>query len=478
MEHPLFSLWKGVGKKGSISIAIDGSSYQYDDEALRYLSTLDLFDQFEVFYVSNNTINSKEKGLRILVPRIGQGGGKEEYRIDLEGQRYSFFPGFRNKETKEKYSAELLGSIAIGDLAITKKDIRSKYERDLIRDSFGGGKGYIGDMSECLSAIRAWINKKGVLNFNNRSSLIISKWMAISFALQRLLPNCKKAWRAAVVSKEENCPLGEGTVRDYIGSILSRAEHLLTTRDLLEVLKLDSFDRYGTHQVNYSYLANYYFGYFLMLLTGIIDSTETLSYWGICDRQKKPLSVSFRLGKNEKSHKKFLEEMFGFNKDLAKYVNSDEAQSLLKLIYTFRNHVAHEILPANITYVGNIGGLSGDLMVLKGKMIEKMDKYSKSRNLSKEQLLGIGVELRGKSGVPDKQEILVEPILFVRYMLLEGLKFIENVLGYIQLENIIISSTEEKEKYNRIGELPRTKSSFEPFEKVNEVMALMEASVP
>jgi hypothetical protein len=114
MEHPLFSLWKNIGKKGSHSIAVDGSSYQYDDEGLRYLSTLDLFEQFKVFYVSNKKLDSKEEGLPILVPRISQGGGKEEYRLDLEtlDAGYLLCSGFRNKEINEKYSAELLGSVA------------------------------------------------------------------------------------------------------------------------------------------------------------------------------------------------------------------------------------------------------------------------------------------------------------------------------------------------------------------------------
>lgn len=479
MEHPLFSLWKNIGKKGSISIAVDGSSYQYDDEGLRYLSTLDLFEQFKVFYVSNKKLDSKEEGLPILVPRISQGGGKEEYRLDLEtlDEGYLLCSGFRNKEINEKYSAELLGSVAYGDLAITK-NVRSNSERNLILDSFRKGEVFVGDLSECLSAIRAWTNKKGKLNFNTNHSLIISRGIATSLALHRLLPNSMRAWRAAVVSKEENCPLGEGTVKDYIGSILSRVKHLLMTRDLLEVLKLDSLDRYGTQHERYSDLANYYFGYFLMLLTGVIDSTETLSYWRICDKQKGFLSISFRSQKNEKQYKRFIKRISNFNNNLAEYINSAEAQTLLELIYALRNPMAHEILPKYITYVGNFRGLSGDLMVLKGNVIEKLQKYSKIRNLSNDRLLSIGIEMRAGGGESEKQEILVEPIIFARYMLVEELNFIERVLGYLQLENRIISSTEERKKYDILGQPPPTKNSLWPYEKVNEVMALIEASVP
>jgi len=49
MGHTLFGLWESISKKESIRIAVDGSSYQYDDETLRSLSTLSLFSQFEVF---------------------------------------------------------------------------------------------------------------------------------------------------------------------------------------------------------------------------------------------------------------------------------------------------------------------------------------------------------------------------------------------------------------------------------------------
>lgn len=60
MEQPLFGLWERIVEKGSISIAVDGDSYQYDDEGLKYLSTLNLFEQFRVFYVTKRKLDSKE----------------------------------------------------------------------------------------------------------------------------------------------------------------------------------------------------------------------------------------------------------------------------------------------------------------------------------------------------------------------------------------------------------------------------------
>jgi len=481
MEHPLFSLWKAIRKKVSICVSIDGSSYQYDDEALRYLSTLNLFDQFEVVYVSNVKIDCIEKGPRILIPSIGPGGGKEEYRIDLKRQDglYYFGSGFRYKEIREKYPPALLGSMAIGDLTFTKRDMRSRAARELVQNGFYGAGAFVGDASECLSAMRAWMNKRGLVTLGKKTTFYISRSIAASLALHMLLPNCEKAWRAAIVSRKENCPLGEGTVYGYIGSILSRTKHLLTTRDLLEVLKFSSFDRYDTRQDDYFYLVNYYFGYFLVLLTGVIDSVETLSYWRICDRQKKPLGVSFRNLEDKKQHKmSFLKKMSLFNEDLTKYIISTEVRSLLDIIYSLRNQVAHEILPATMTYVGNSGGLSGDLVILTGNSVEKMDNYSKVHNLSDYQLLGLGIEMRGKGRISDKKEIWVEPVLFARNILVEVLKLIDNVLGYVRLEDLIISTTEEMEKCQELTKSPLAESGPGPFEKINEAMTLIEASVP
>jgi hypothetical protein len=477
--HALFGLWESIGNKENIRIAVDGSSYEYDDKAMRLLLTLSLFSQFEVFYVSSAETSSGGGEPQILIPRISKNGDGEERRIDLEErrQRYFFSSGFRNTEAKERFSAELLGSVAIGDLAMTK--LQSKSDRDLIRDNFHMGKGFVGDFSECLSAIRAWVYRKGIFNFNSGHSLRISRGMATLLALPRLVPNIRRAWRAAVVCKPENRSLGGQTVKDHIGSVLSRVEHLLTTRDLLETLKLDSLGRQHSHHEDYSYLANYYFGYFLMLLTGIIDATETLSYWGVCDRQKKPQRITFRrLLKKEKSYKMFLEKMSCFKRSLAEYINSEEVQSLLGLIYALRNPMAHEILPSKVTSQGNLRGLSGDLLVFKGNIMEKMQKYSDIHTLSRDQLLDLGAELKMKGVISDKQEVWVEPILFVRCMLAEALKFIENVFGYLQLDNLIISSAEERGKFDQLGEVPRKKVKLEPLEKVNELLAVMEASVP
>ena len=481
MGHTLFGLWESISKKESIRIAVDGSSYEYDDETLRSLSTLSLFSQFEVFYVSSHETRTRHGGLRILIPRISSGGAKDNYEIDLEelGRQFLFRSGFSSTKAKEKYPPELLGAIAFGDLVITKRDLESKSDKDLIWDSFHSGRGFIGSFSECLSALRAWVYRKGILNFSPRHRLVISRGMATSNALPRLVPNSKRAWRAAVVSQAKNLLLKEGTVKDYIGSVVSRVNHLLTTRDLLEILKLDSLDKLRVSDKDYSHLANYYFGYFLMLLTGVVDSTETLSYWCICDRQEKPDGVSFRRPKKvDKQQRVFLEKMLAFNKGLAEYVGSEESQVLLKLIYALRNLTAHEILPSNLTSQGNFLGLSGDLLVFKGKVMENMRNYADVLNLSKDQLIGLGAELKAKGGISDRQEIWVEPILFVRYMLVETLKFIENVLGYLQIEKIILTSTEEIEKFDHLGKLSRPKPSPEIFERVNEAMAYIEASVP
>jgi len=293
------------------------------------------------------------------------------------------------------------------------------------------------------------------------------------------VPNAKRAWRAAIVSQDKNLALKDGTVKDYVWSVLARAKHLLTTRDLLEIIKLDSSDRlYASHK-DLHFMADYYFGYFLVLLTGVIDATETLSYWCLCDRKEKPNRISFRRHqKIDARQRNFLEKMQASNRHLAEYVGSEESQVLLRFIYALRNLTAHDILPSNLTSQGNFLGLSGDLLVFKGRVMESMCEYADKLELSKDQLIGLGVELKSKGGISERGEIWVEPTLFVRYILAESLKFIDRVIGFLQIENIILSSTEEIEKYEQLGKSPRTKSGLEMFESVNEIMALIEACIP
>lgn len=480
MGHTLFSLWESISKKESIRIAVDGSSYQYDDETLGFLSTLGLFSQFEVFYVSSHETCTRQGGLRILIPRICSEGAKDVYEIHLEepGQ-FLFSSGFSSAKAREKYPPELLGAIAFGDLVITERDLESKADKDLIWDSFHSRRGFIGNFSECLSALRAWAYRKSILSFETGLRLKISREMSTLRALSKLVPNAKMAWRAAIVSQDKNLALKDGTVKDYVWSVLGRVKHLLTTRDFLEIIKLESFDRLHASHEDLNYLADYYFGYFLVLLTGVIDSTETLSYWCLCDRKEKPDRIHFRRpSKIDAQQRDFLEKMRASNRHLAEYVGSEESQVLLRLIYELRNLTAHDILPSNLTSQGNFLGLSGDLLAFKGRVMESMRNYADVLRLSKDQLISLGVEMKSKGGISDRQEIWVEPTLFVRYILAESLKFIDRVIGYLQIENIILSSTEETEKYEKLGKSPRTKPGLEIFESVNEVMALIEACIP
>jgi hypothetical protein len=129
-------------------------------------------------------------------------------------------------------------------------------------------------------------------------------------------------------------------------------------------------------------------------------------------------------------------------------------------------------------YAGNSGGLSGDLVILTGNSVGKIDGYSKVYNLSDYRLLELGIEIRKKGGISGGQEIWVEPLLFARYILVELLKFVDSVLGYVRLEDLIITTTKEREKYQELIRSPLTEPSTEPFEKISEAITRIEASVP
>jgi len=442
----LFDLWEKISVKDKIKIAIDGSSYQYYDKRFEILSTLGAFDQFEIIYVSNTRIKKKNSNIRIFTPRfIGENG-----IILKEQSSYGFFEsGFGDKRLKNVLPIDLIGALAYGDIVISQVNIKeiirkSKSNRDLkIKDAF------IGSLNDCLSAIRGWVNNnKKFTKGDNYFSYQLSNWMSVTLSIHKLMPNFSYAWKASVYTNSNRFPLGEGTVHGYLSTIFQRCSHLLTTRDILEVLKVESFKDHDCKNDNTRYSINYYYGYFLLLVTAIIDTVEWIIYWYIRDKINNRGKLSIRKDKNC-----FESSIIHLKKKLREYIKSNAIQSILTMIYSLRNLTAHDKLPDLIGRRKNLmkysKGLYGELISIKtSKDIENISDFLKLNKYTEEQMHDIGVDLEIGSDRKDR-EVLINPILFVRFLSIQLFKIIDNIFKYLCIEKKLkkLQSKEEKDDF-------------------------------
>jgi len=411
----LYSLWENIVKKETIKIAIDGSSYSHDDESLNILSTLNVYNQFEVLYVSSKGIKDKNLNFKFCIPEYKR---DDEIILKFHDSNELWGSGFRDKKIKDLLSVDTIAAVAFADVVVTEFDIYSQFKKYFIEENFYGKSPYIGKLPNCLSAIRAWINNLSKLTAHKNYTYHFSKWISVTFASHILLPYFQTAWRAALVTEEDNFPLGEGSVQDFLSSILLRSKHLLTTRDLLEVLKFNTFESFNPKSDKYSYMVIYYFGYFLLLVTAIIDSVGWIG-----------------------------------------------------------NFFAHNILPGSVTYSG-FEGLSGDLISLKGKVENKILEFSKCNNLTDKQLLEIGIEIKRLTAKPSDDEKLIEPILFSRYLLMRLIEIVDTIFKHLNIERKMITSQKEKDEFDRLGRIPLKTVSNDFLDKTNQALSIIEASVP
>jgi len=471
-EIHLYSLWENIVKKETIKIVIDGSSYNHNDESLNVLSTLSIYNQFEILYVSSKEIKDRNFNFKFCIPEY-----KRDDEIILKScdSNELWRLGLRDKKIKNTLSINTIAAIAIADVLITEIDIYSQFEKYFIEKSLYGKSPYTCKLTDCLSAVRAWINNLSKLTAHKNYTLHFSKWISVTFAIPILLPYLQTAWRGAVVTKEDNFPLGEGTVQDFLSSILLRSKHLLTTRDLLETLKLNTFERFNPKAENYSYMVIYYFGYFLLLITAIIDSISWITYWRINRPMKSGYKVSLR--KTRSYFSSLFKDLLKFDNALSNYIASDSVQSLLELIYYLRNSIAHNILPSSVTYSG-FEGLSGDLISLKGDVEKKIQEFSKCNKLTDKQLLEIGIDIKRLTARPSDNEITIEPILFSRYLLMRLVKIIDTIFKYLCIEKEMIKSQKEKDEFDRLGRIPLKTNRPDIGDKTNQAMSIIEASIP
>jgi len=468
----LYSLWENIVKKETIKIAIDGSSYSHDDESLNILSTLNVYNQFEVLYVSSKGIKDKNLNFKFCIPEYKR---DDEIILKFHDSNELWGSGFRDKKIKDLLSVDTIAAVAFADVVVTEFDIYSQFKKYFIEENFYGKSPYIGKLSNCLSAIRAWINNLSKLTAHKNYTYHFSKWISVTFANHILLPYFQTAWRAALVTEEDNFPLGEGSVQDFLSSILLRSKHLLTTRDLLEVLKFNTFESFNPKSDKYSYMVIYYFGYFLLLVTAIIDSVGWIVNWRINRRIKSGLEISFR--KTHRYFSSFNKDLLKFDNALSNYIVTDSTQSLLELIYYLRNFFAHNILPGSVTYSG-FEGLSGDLISLKGKVENKILEFSKCNNLTDKQLLEIGIEIKRLTAKPSDDEKLIEPILFSRYLLMRLIEIVDTIFKHLNIERKMITSQKEKDEFDRLGRIPLKTVSNDFLDKTNQALSIIEASVP
>lgn len=472
-EIHLHSLWEKIVKKEKIKIAIDGSSYAHDDEDLNVLSTLNIYEQFEVLYISCKKIKDKNFYFKFFTPEYKE---ENEILIECVDSKELRISGFRNKEVKDVFSIELIAAITFADVVVTRIEIYPILKKHSLEYVFNGKKTFIGSLSRCLSAIRAWVNNQNKLSTSTGSTHHFSKWRSIIDAQKKLLPNFQTAWRATVSTQENKFLLGEGTIQDYLSSISLRAMHLITTRDLLEVLKLNSFDRlFNPKADNFSYKVIYHFGYYLLLITAVVDSLEWITSWRIYNKVKYKSKVSFR--NTKECHKSFVKDLVKFNENLSIYVNSDSIQSTLKLVYSIRNFFAHSILPGFASYSG-CEGLSGDLIALKGNLETEIKKFIECNNLNKRQLLEVGIEIKRPILDPRHNDIVIEPILFSRYVLMRVMEFIDTVFKYLYIEKKLITIQNEQDKFDSLGKISLRTNRYDFFEKMNQALVAIEASVP
>jgi len=415
----LFDLWEKISVKDRIKIAIDGSSYQYYDKRFEILSTLSLFDQFEIIYVSNTRIKKKNSNIRIFSPRFIDKG-----RIILEKQNsYGFIEsGLGDKRIIDIMTIDPIKVLVYSDIVVSERNIKriirkSKFNKDLeIKDTF------IGSLNDCLSAIRGWVNNNKKFTKGSKFTYKLSNWLSVTLSIHKLMPNFSYAWKASVYTNSNRFPLGEGTLDGYLSTIFQRCSHLLTTRDILEVLKVESFKGHDSENDNTRYLINYYYGYFLLLVTAIIDTVEWIIYWYIRDKINNRGKLSIRKDKNC-----FESSIIHLKKKLREYIKSNAIQSILTMIYSLRNLTAHDKLPD---------------LIGRRKNLMKYSKYTE------EQMHDIGVDLKIDSDTKER-EVLINPILFVRSLSIQLFKIIDNIFKYLCIEKKLtkFQSKEEKDDF-------------------------------
>jgi len=453
----LYNLWKKISQKNKIVIAIDGNSYPYNDEEIKTLFYINNFEQFEILYISSKNDKNQKSNNLLFQPKYKIHNEISIERINPHNVRVT---GFQDEKIKSLFSIELISAIGFGDFAITRENVFSILNEKELRRIFYDGKVFIGNLSKCFSALRPWINEQTELNYNKNNSILISNWNSIYTAAYRdfISPNLTNVKRIVYALNDSKTKFSTGdNIKDYLDAISTRMIHILKTRDTLESFKMNSFkSTFGGN--NYSSNMHYFFGYLLILATGIIDSIGRVLFWSIDKQIKNYMEVTIKKDKSGKRYKNFLEDLSSKNSILADYLDSDDTQYFFELIYSIRNYVAHGILPNRISLQGYFGGLHGDLICIQVDS-ELIIKYLTSRNVIESQ--DIGIEILRQT--LDETKNLLDPVLFARHVVKKIIELSENIFGMLSLEHKIIDK-EEMDKYHLYKNGSQIKKKNDPLE--------------
>lgn len=471
MSNKLFNLWESISEKETIRIAIDYNSIDLTGEEITKIAFLNYTQELEIYTVTSQESTSLTNALKIKKLYMAHNDTKEDLREYLK--KWSRYYG--ELPNDDFLSDELIESILHADVVVTNNAFMKKLDLSVLSTIFHS-KCYIDNFTNCLSAIRAWINSYDAFSFGNNSRIVLPKWQAVTFANRFLMPYLQDAWAAAVATKQKRYILPEVTINDYLASILSRLRYIFTTRDILETLKLKSYKKFSGNPYGFRYLSSYYFGYILILATALIDSVGCVLCFAFDKKIKHGAEVSLR-EENNKKYKSIFNLIQNSNEEMAAFLNSAPLQSFFELLYYLRNSIAHRSLPDPVHYSGNMDDLSGHLLSLNGGVLKRIEKFSENNQFDKNQLKQIGIK-HMKYAIDDAyHELCLESILFSRFLVAKLAEFLNESFRLILLPKKMNLTEEEEKEFNRLKNI-KLFTKMDYFEQTTEALTMIEASIP
>lgn len=455
-----FSYWNELirnqehNKEFKLELAIDGSTYDYDDEELRCLSILNEFENFEIFYISGKKVKKKKYQFKILVP---EGLVSHTDSIHLKGVGFDLWMdrGAKYEEVKE-LPLEFVGAAAACNFAVSKSKVK------LNTPHVFGEPTFIGTVKECLSIIRPWIHLLPYVKARN-TKYLFSKWHSVLFGSKILVPSFELAWRAAVAVGDDKFPFCDSTIDNFLWSLNERIKNLITTRNFLEEIKFEGMKGEFRKPEDYPNIITYYFGYFMMLVRAIFDSLAYILNWRLGNLTPTLFDLSLR-----PKNKKIFRLLSAFNQNLFSYLKSLKFQSFLEMMFYLRNTITHSVIPERIVQTGN---LAGDTLVFKGEIINRLNDFIKHNNLSQNNRERMGVFSRNS-------EINIEPVLFSKYMVMDVCNKANYIMNKLSVHRKMITTSKELAKFKSLGKPKDTKITGDFFDSIHEALSFIEACVP
>lgn len=467
----LYSLWNGIIQKQQINkelkimLAIDGSSYEYNDDDLKYLSILNETKNFEIIYISTKEIKSQKNNFKVFIiqpVKKSYERGLEYIIINLSRQNSKDWMQVGAKSEKvRQLPLPLVATAASSNFAITKTKVE-------IDTSYIFEKAtYIGTINECLSIIRPWVHSLKKLEYEG-VDVIPSRWRSIGLGRNALVPSFEPPWRASIAIDENKFPIFDTTAHVFLWSLRERIENLIATRNFIEEIKFERMKGIPNGKPeDVPNIISYYFGYFLMLIRGIFDSLTWITNWRIGRTNIEPYEISLYYSTR---YRKFFNSLSKFNESLFNYIKSPRFQSYIQMIYSLRNSFAHTALPTSLEQAGI---LAGEFLVFRGNIIIKFKDFAKHNNLSNDNIAEIGIFFRNT-------DLIIEPVLFSKYMVMDVCKKIDYIIKrlYIHKKMIASATVAELKKFNELGKPREEEKAKNYHDSLHDALSFIEACVP